>query len=308
MGDALGAALSQHSGRARPRQRELGSRAVTDETELALFTAEGLVLATRDPSLAGSSGVVRSVHRAYLRWLKTQGEHSSHPSFGRTTEGWLLGRPELHSRRGSGAAWVDALRGRRMGRVEQPLNSSMDGRGLARFAAVGLCPGIDDPFAAAREISGLTHGHPSACLAAGFVALAVREAAAGTPLAAACVEALEELRRYPGCEECQASVARALGLLKGGRVTAECLSSLAPARAAPEMLATALAGALAVPDFESSLSLAASCEGHGSTAAGLVGSLLGAAFGDEVIPRTWLERLELRDAIEVTVEELCRAG
>jgi ADP-ribosylglycohydrolase len=316
VGDALGAAVArqsleamrQHSGPARLRQPEPVPGAVTDETQLMLFTAEGLVMAGRDPTLAGRSGAVRSVHRAYLRWLKTQGEHSGHPTFERTSEGWLLPRPELHSRCAPDATFLVALRGRRMGRVEQPLNSSKGGRGLARMAVVGLARSIDDPFAAAREIAGLTHGHPSACLTAGYLALLVREVAAGTPLPAACADALEELCRYPDCEACRAVIEHALMLDERGCVEPSDWSPHGPARSAAELLAVALTYALVAPDFETALRRAADRDGHSSTAAALVGSLLGAAFGDEAIHPRLLAQLELRPAIERTAEELCNAG
>jgi len=305
VGDALGAAATpEQLGPARLRGLEPAPGVVTAETQLTLFTAEGLVVAARDPTLAGRSGAVRSVHRACLRWLETQGERSAHPTFGRATEGWLLSRPELYHRRAPDSLCLVALRGPRMGRVEQPLNSSADGRGLVRAAAVGLAGGVGDPFATAREIAGLTRGHPSACLSGGFFALVIREAAAGTPLPAACAEALEELRRYPACQETRDVIARALALAERQRAAPDELSSPDSARTAAEVLATALRCALAAPDFETALYLAASCDGHRSTAAAAVGSLLGAAFGDGVIPRRLLEPLDLRAAIERTAEEL----
>ncbi len=45
---------------------------ITDDTQLTLFTAEGLILAARDaPRSPSRSQTVRCVHRAYLRWLRT---------------------------------------------------------------------------------------------------------------------------------------------------------------------------------------------------------------------------------------------
>jgi ADP-ribosyl-[dinitrogen reductase] hydrolase len=277
---------------------------VTGETQLALFTAEGLVLAARDPTLTGRSGSLRSVHRAHLRWLKTQGEHSAHPTFERTSEGWLLARAELQDRRAPRSGSLAALRGPRMGRVEQPLNSSRDCGGLMRAVAVGLASGVGDPFGAAREIAALTHGHPTVQLAAGFLALAIREACSGTPLRAACDEALEELGRQPAHQECRGALDRALALAERGGFCPDDLSSLSSGRAAHEALALALLCALAAPDFETALRLAIGGDGKSSTAAAVAGSLLGAAGGEDVIPRRWLARLELRDAIERTAEEL----
>ena len=117
-------------------------------------------------------------------------------------------------------------------------------------------------------------------------------------------DALEELERQPAHQECRGALDRALALADRGGSGPGDLSSLGSGRAAHEALAVALLCALAAPDFETALRLAVSGDGESSTAAAVGGSLLGAAGGEDVIPRRWLERLELRDAIERTADEL----
>ena len=77
--------------------------AITDDTQMTLFTAEGLVLAARAGVLDRTDEVARIVHRAYLRWLRTQGGTSAHPTFERANEGWLLDVAELHAVRAPGS-------------------------------------------------------------------------------------------------------------------------------------------------------------------------------------------------------------
>lgn len=100
VGDALGAAIEFASlpeirqqfgpqgltGYA-PAYGRLG--AITDDTQLTLFSAEGLVLAARAGALHRPGERLRHLHRAVLRWLRTQGEHSRSPTFERTDEGWM---------------------------------------------------------------------------------------------------------------------------------------------------------------------------------------------------------------------------
>jgi len=51
--------------------RPLG--AITDDTQMTLFTAEGLLRAHHRQRIRGSGDLANVVHRAYLRWLHTQG-------------------------------------------------------------------------------------------------------------------------------------------------------------------------------------------------------------------------------------------
>jgi ADP-ribosylglycohydrolase len=317
IGDALGAPIEFDSlGEIRTRfgtegllelEPAFGRRgSITDDTQMTLFTAEGLILAAQDPAFSGRSGLVRSVHRAYLRWLRTQGEHSAHPTFERTEEGWLLGLEVLHSRRAPGNTCLSALRAPRMGSTEQPPNSSKGCGGVMRVAPVGLAAGIGDPFAAACEIAAITHGHPTGFLAAGYQALAIREAAAGTPLSAACQEALEELRRHPDHEECAAAVERAIAraVNRRGEASPEDVESFGDGWVAEEALAIAVFCVLAAPDLETGLRLAVNHGGDSDSTGAIAGNLLGAALGDEVIPPRWLAALELREEILRLADEL----
>jgi ADP-ribosylglycohydrolase len=315
VGDALGAPvefLSLAGIRARFGRsglRELApaygrAGAITDDTQLTLFTAEGLVLAARAGALARTDELVRIVHRAYLRWLRTQGGTSAHPTFERTDEGWLLDVAGLHSLRAPGATCLAALRSARLGRVEDPLNSSKGCGAVMRMAPVGLARAVGDPFRTGCALAALTHGHPSGWLAAGFLAALVRELAAGAPLEDAARETLGELRRWPGSEECAAALDRALDHARAGPATAEAVESLGEGWVAEEALAISLFCALAAPDLESALLLAVNHGGDSDSTGSITGNLLGAIHGERAIPRRWLDALELREEIERTAEEL----
>ena len=95
-----------------------------------------------------------------------------------------------------------------------------------RIAPVGLVLEIDDPFRIGCELAAITHGHPSGYLAAGFLALVIRELLRGAALEAAAREALEELRRWPAHEECTSAVEGALSRAGEGRVGPETVETL----------------------------------------------------------------------------------
>ena len=193
-----------------------------------------------------------------------------------------------------------------MGSTAQPLNNSKGCGGVMRIAPVGLASAIGDPFAIGCEIAAITHGHPSGFLAAGFQALAIREAAAGTPLRTACQEALEELRRHPSHQECAAAVERAISLssAKRGAASPQDVESLGEGWVAEEALAIGIFCALAAPDLESALRLAVNHGGDSDSTGAIAGNLLGASLGEGAIPHRWLAVLELREEILRLAEEL----
>ncbi len=271
---------------------------------MTLFTAEGLTLAAHAGALPERSAVVRSVHRAYLRWLRTQKQHSRHPTFERTSEGWLLGVPALRARRAPGRTCLSGLASDRMGRVEQPLNGSKGCGGVMRVAPVGLALAADDPFGLGCDVAALTHGHPTGYLAAGFFAAAIRELITGASLDVACREAAEELGRRPDCQECSAAVERALALAARQIPSPEAVAGLGRGWIAEEALAIALYCALAARDFESALRLAVNHDGDSDSTGALTGNLLGAALGEAAILARWLRVLELREEIERVADEL----
>jgi ADP-ribosylglycohydrolase len=277
---------------------------ITDDTQMSLFTAEGLILAVREGVFPERSGTVRIVHRAYLRWLRTQGTRSNHPTFARTSEGWLVGVEALRHRRSPGKTCTSALRNARMGRVEHPLNTSKGCGGVMRIAPVGLALSVADPFRLGCELAALTHGHPTGYLAAGFLAFVIRELVSGATLEAAVRETLEELARWPGHEECATAVVGALERSRNGLPTPETVASLGDGWVAEEALAIGLYCALVAPGFVEGLRLAVNHGGDSDSTGAITGNLLGVMGGVSAIPDDWLEALELRAEIERLADQL----
>jgi ADP-ribosylglycohydrolase len=148
--------------------------AITDDTQLTLFTTEGLLRA-RVQSSRPIAGVRNIVFQAYERWLRTQGE-SSDRILGSEPEqdGWLLSHRELWSRRSPGHTCVDALRDPPADFAAR--NYSKGCGGIMRIAPVGLAchagsgNGASQAFELGVELAALTHGHPSGHIASGYFA------------------------------------------------------------------------------------------------------------------------------------------
>lgn len=287
--------------------------AITDDTQMALFTAEGLLRAyVAGVAQSGVAAVAAVVANAYARWLATQGRKPGLGEFDR--DGWLFSIRELHAERVPGATCLSALEEMSVA-GERARNDSKGCGGVMRSAPVGLwCARLDEGLSSERaarhalelgaELAGLTHGHPTGRLAAGafaaLVLLLARETA--LPDAVARVKAL--LVRYPGHGETLAAITRAEALAARGAPRAEGLSDLGEGWVADEALAIGLACALAAPDFETGLRLAVNHDGDSDSTAAIAGHLLGALQGAEAIPRRWTISLELRRAIVDTADDL----
>ena len=87
--------------------------AVTDDTQMTLFTAEGLLRAEQRMRDRGLCNVEAALLRAYQRWLSTQVDPDTvpwDPDFGDgRASGWLVTRPFLHHQRAPGNTCLSAL-------------------------------------------------------------------------------------------------------------------------------------------------------------------------------------------------------
>jgi len=106
--------------------------AITDDTQMTLFTAEGLMRAWFRMEERGICHVPSIVHHAYLRWLLTQGERPKRADFEIRTDGWLYGISALHSRRAPGNTCLSALALQKAGGNRQLPRTTAKG-------AVGSC-------------------------------------------------------------------------------------------------------------------------------------------------------------------------
>jgi ADP-ribosylglycohydrolase len=310
VGDALGAPVefdswAQIVRRHGPRglagyEEKYGRRgAITDDTQMTLFTAEGILRSAHRPGEGMSPGVVKAVHEAYLRWLTTQGELRDPPG-GR--EG-LLAIPELHSRRAPGTTCLASLGSGRRGSRSEPLNDRKGCGTVMRIAPVGLAA-FADPFAAGCDLAALTHGHPTGILAAGCLAQVVDELVHGNDLPGAAHRALERLGREEGGEETRAAVLAALRLAKRREASAAMVESLGQGWVAEEALAIGLYCALVAGGFEEGVLLAVNHGGDSDSTGAIAGNLLGMVVGEEGIPVAWLDELELREVTAGVADEL----
>lgn len=283
---------------------------VTDDTQMTLFTAEGLITAALAD--AGTpDDVARHVYRSYLRWLDTQ--RSELPP--RPAPSWLAGQEWLYDRRAPGNACLSGLSSGRMGTTAAPANPDSKGCGtVMRSAPFGLQLDKKSPEIFAEAVAGavLTHGHPSGYLAAGAFAVIVRALADGASLADGVAEALGLLRFRPGHEETTAALTAARDAAADGPAPApEVVERLGAGWVAEEALAIGVYAALAFPHPEQvreALLLAVNHSGDSDSTGSVCGNLAGAWHGREALPDDWVRALEGRSTIEQVAADLAVIG
>ncbi|WP_281494969.1 ADP-ribosylglycohydrolase family protein [Marinobacter sp. S6332] len=77
-----------------------GKGKITDDTQMTLYTAEGLLRGRVRGLARGTTSFVGTVGHAYIRWLATQGERNQRVPA--DMDGWLHQQPELHHQRARG--------------------------------------------------------------------------------------------------------------------------------------------------------------------------------------------------------------
>jgi ADP-ribosylglycohydrolase len=285
---------------------------ITDDTQMTLFTAEGLIRAEVQSRREGISNYEGHLHHAYLRWLHTQG--CKVPVDGYVPDGWLIGQQELHHRRAPGGTCLGALsRAKGLGNPLHADNMSKGCGGVMRAAPVGL-------FMAAKRIpkeesrrlafdigcasARLTHGHPSGYLSAGAFALIIHELILGQGLAQSVKQAIISLEGVEGSEETIAKLQEAMRLAREERSPESCIGNIGEGWVGEEALAIGVFCALRAKDIEEGICMAVNITGDSDSTGSIAGNILGAMHGCDSIPNRWLDNLELKDTIRNMAEDL----
>ena len=303
VGDALGAGIEFESlAEIRHNHGPSGIRgyvpaygrtgAITDDTQMTLFTAEGLLCdqlrpeSSRDPAAA--------IWRAYQRWLSTQ--------YGEPSSGWLSSQEFLHHGRAPGMTCLSALHAGHPGTVSQPVNNSKGCGGVMRVAPAGLAGG--DPFTLGCQAAALTHGHPSGYLAAGALALMVSDLILGCDLRGAAAAAITRLQQADGSEEVATALVAAVRAAELGPLSADAIGVLGQGWTGEEALAIATHCALTAESFRSGVLHAVNHDGDSDSTGAICGNLLGAALGADAIDGDLLAQLEGGDVITRVADDL----
>ncbi|WP_248817383.1 ADP-ribosylglycohydrolase family protein [Frankia sp. AgB32] len=275
---------------------------LTDDTQMTLFTVEGLIRASvrgRSKGIAHPPSVVWGAHR---RWLVTQQQ----PAPPDQPDGWLAAQPVLYARRAPGNACLSGLERGEMGTPARPANPDSKGCGaVMRSAPFGLLRWHPQAsWDLAVECAVHTHGHPSGSLAAGAFGWIIASVLWGAAVAEATVSALGRLAAESDGGEVTDALGAALALAEDGPPTAQRVEGLGAGWVAEEALAIAVYCAVAAPDPRSALLAAVNHSGDSDSTGSLCGNLVGAALGVQALPADWLAQLEGYELVDQLAADL----
>ena len=285
--------------------------AITDDTQMTLFTAEGLILSKVRKEYQGDEGVIFAGYHALLRWLFTQEANmqdtliQNHGTCS-IVDGVLTGYKELFSLRAPGNSCLSSLKSGKMGTIFDPVNNSKGCGGVMRMAPAGLAyDDAEKAFHFGCKLAALTHGHPTGYLAAGTFAALIFLIVSGHSLTEAIEHSTLILKSNKHHEETLRVIDNVLDMVGKQSPGPDVIESIGAGWIAKEALGISLYCSLvAVDDFKKGVLLSVNHSGNSDSTGSITGNILGALNGFGIIPENWLINLELKELIDEVAGDL----
>lgn len=277
-----------------PHQRRKG--AITDDTQMTLFTAEGLIRAQVRSALKGVCHPPSVVHHALLRWHRTQG---GAPKLETDSIG-LVADKRLWARRAPGLTCLSALA--ETNSFGEPARNNSKGCGaIMRVAPVALMVPPEEVRAMAIETSALTHGHPTGQMAAAAWAEMLAQVAARDDLETIASNVASVYDALEGGAETARAIRRALTAPRDG--SPETVETLGGGWTAEEALSIALYACLTAKSLDQALQIAVTHSGDSDSTGAVAGNMLGLMYPVEVLKHPWAPVIEGADIITRLVRD-----
>ncbi len=293
---------------------EGGNALISDDTQMTLFTANGLLLRQPDAVYPDAADRVSSrIGLCYRDWLATQLRRLPPPEGARYA--WLGNIAGLYSARAPGNTCMSALGSGRLGSVDRPINQSKGCGGVMRVAPIGLY--FNDRSCDIREIcrlgaeaAALTHGHPLGWMPAAALVQIIHEISQnGESIPEAVRHAMRTLgEMWPDGNE----KTYLLNLMdKAVRLAGEDVSDLdgihqlGEGWVAEETLAIAVFCALRYSgNLDGALIASVNHKGDSDSTGAVTGNIIGAQVGLSGIPSKYTEHLELKELLLEIADDL----
>lgn len=279
-----------------------GKAEITDDTQMTIFTADGLLKSALTNFDENSKPNMSCVYSSYQDWLKTQMS-----PFKENKKGWLANISNLYSRRAPGNTCLGSLINGIPGSIENPQNKSKGCGGVMRVAPVGLMyyKNPELAFEIGAQCAALTHGSADAYLPAGIHSSIIAQVIQGKTIEEAVDGSIEILKKYKNHEN-------VLGLLNNAKYLASsdfsdenAIRALGEGWHGDEAIAIATYCILKYPNnFEQAVEVAVNHSGDSDSTGSIVGNILGASLGENAIPKRWTKNLELQNELSTLANDL----
>ncbi len=280
-----------------------GAAEVSDDTQMTIFTAEGLLKSIIWHFDAIQPLDIKYVYDSYQDWLTTQ----SIPFELAPNKGWVSQIKDLYVTRAPGMTCLESLENGIMGTIENPINSSKGCGGVMRVAPAGLIyyttPEL--AFRAGAECAALTHGNPSGYLPAGVHACLIAYIIKGLSLEDAVDKSILILQKYAGYENTLALLHKAKDLSKSDIHPEEAIKLLGGGWCGDKALAIGIYCALKSPNnFKKALLMSVNHDGDSDSTGSITGGILGAYLGIPKISAQWKKYVELKKELSLLAKDL----
>lgn len=293
-----------------------GKAWISDDTQMTMFTANGLLFGTTRGCTRGIMGTyVSYIAGAYIDWYKTQYESYTHCNR-KFVSSWLMHVPELFEPRAPGNTCLSAINAGCCGTVEKPINDSKGCGGVMRVAPIGLYFGQSRKAPLAIDLMGadaaaLTHGHEMGYIPAAMLVHIVRLVSHNDSITLkdAVLDSMDAMKMlFPDGKELPGFlklIDKAVELSESDIPDLEAIHKLGQGWIGDEALAIAVYCALKYDhDFDQALIAAVNHNGDSDSTGAITGNILGAYMGLSGIPKKYIDNLELVDVLTELAEDL----
>ena len=302
-----------------------GKALISDDTQMTLFTANGLLLEDTIGCMRGICALPRIyVEEAYQEWLYTQ-----YTQFEKATQkgkmSWLCTVPELYARRAPGNTCISALKTGHStditDYVKNPINNSKGCGGVMRIAPLALFyqenrnTDIEAIDMEAAQIAAITHGHSLGYMPAAVLCHIINRIVfpknRNMSLKKIVIEAKETIERLFEGDQHLAELVRlidqAVVLSENNKKDLDNIKMLGEGWVAEETLAIAIYCSLRYEnDFSKGIIAAVNHGGDSDSTGAVTGNILGGLIGFDVLEEKWKKKLECSDVLLEIADDLCQ--
>lgn len=288
----------------------------SDDTQMSLFTAEGLLSAIA----AGDTfekDIVPNISTAYEHWYYTQGRAPL-----KMRKSWLTHVKALWARRAPGNTCLSALETISLPKGAPVINNSKGCGGVMRVAPIGIFSAahprlldLEHACYLAGHAADITHKHPMSTYSSMALAMIVADCMAHDTVDQDKFRFIVINRTFKLLDlyfkeetqlsELQKLVQSAIDFAVSDKSDTEAIRELGEGWVAEETLAIAIFSVIRyIDDFEKCIRCAVNHDGDSDSTGAVAGNIIGAILGYNAIPQKYVTNLELHDVLLSVADDL----